>query len=178
MMDANAADPRLGRMMKEYKASASATRSLILIALGCAGIGALLLAAAGSELRSSRPEWGGAVILSILGLAFLSVASLIAYLQFLGRAARVCIHENGLSFRRGGKSSTTTWDEVESLVVGMFARIVTTDGEVIDLGAGIEGIDEVIERIHDETLSRILPRVRAAIDKGASVEFKGWKPGG
>lgn len=47
---------------------------------------------------------------------------------------------------------------------------------MIEFGLNIKDADEVALRIQEETLKRMLPQMKAAILKGASVQFKGLKP--
>jgi hypothetical protein len=165
---------RLGRLVREYKASAAGIGRIIFVALVCVAIAALFFFGALSEAWSR--EWGGVVALSIIGLVFLLPVLLAVYVLFRGRGACLSLYENGLFFSRGGKESTTTWDEIDSYMQEMACRIVKKDGEVIEFGQGIRGADEVAQTIQDETLKLMLPKVMAAIRNGSRVEFKGWKP--
>ena len=165
---------RLGRLVKEYKASAAGIGRIIFVALVCVAIAALFFFGALSEAWAR--EWGGVVGLSIIGSIFLLPVVVAIYTLFRGRGARLSLYENGLFFRRSGKESTTTWDEIDSYSQEMACRIVKKDGEVIEFGQGIKGVDEVAQRMQDETLKLMLPKVMAAIRNGSRVEFKGWKP--
>lgn len=165
---------RLGRLVREYKASAAGIGRIIFVALVCVAIAALFFFGALSEAWSR--EWGGVVALSIIGLVFLLPVLLAVYVLFRGRGACLSLYENGLFFSRGGKESTTTWDEIDSYMQEMACRIVKKDGEVIEFGQGIRGADEVAQTIQDETLKLMLPKVMAGIRTGSRVEFKGWKP--
>jgi formylglycine-generating enzyme required for sulfatase activity len=166
---------RLGRPLKEYKGSAGSFAKIIIISIVCGGISALFFVGAVSEGESH--EFGGMVALSIIGLLFLAVFLFGIYNLFRGRGASLSLYENGLSFRRAGKESTTTWDEIGSYMQETACRITKQDGEVIEFGLNLKGADEVAQRIHDETLKRMLPKVKAAILQGTSVQFKGLRPG-
>jgi len=166
---------RLGRFLKEYKGSARGVAKLVIVAAICVGIAALFFVGAASEARSH--EFVGMVVLSIIGLLFLAVFLFGIYMLFRSRGASLNLYENGLSFQRAGKESTTTWDEIASYMQEMACRITKKDGEVIEFGVNIQGADEVAQRIQDETLKRMLPQVKAAILQGSSVQFKGLRPG-
>jgi hypothetical protein len=144
------------------------------VALACAGIATLFFLGAVSEARSN--EWGGVVALSIIGSIFLLPVLVAIYTFLRGRGACLSLYENGLFFRRGGKESSTTWDEIDSYMQEMACRIVKKDGEVIEFGQGVKGADEIAQKIQEESLKLMLPRVKAAIKNGSSVEFKGWQP--
>ena len=165
---------RLGRFLKEYKASAGGVAKLIIIAVVCFGVAALLLV--GAVAGAQAHEFAGMVALSIFGLLFLAVSIFSIYMLFRSRGACLRLYENGLSFRRAGKESTTTWDEIDSYMQETACRITKKEGEVIEFGLNIKGADEVAQRIQDEILSRMLPQARAAILNGSSVQFKGLKP--
>lgn len=165
---------RLGTFLKEYKGSAGGVAKLIIIAAVCLCIASLFFVGAVSEAQSH--EFGGLVALSILGLLFLAISIFAIYMLFHSRGACLRLYENGFSFRRAGKESTTTWDEIDSYMQEMACRIVKKDGEVIEFGSGLKGADEVAEKIQTETLKIMLPRLRTAISSGARVEFKGWRP--
>jgi hypothetical protein len=165
---------RLGRLVKEYKSSAASIGRVIGVALVCVTVASLFFFGALSEAWSR--EWGGVAALSIIGSIFLLPVLVAIYVLFRGRGARLSLYENGLFLCRGGTESTTTWDEIDSYMQEMACRIVKRDGEVIEFGQGIKGIDEVAQKIQDETLKLMLPKVMATIRNGSSVEFKGWKP--
>ena len=167
---------RLGALLKEYRPAAGAVRKVLGIAFISLCIAALFLCGVVSEVAAR--EWGGAVALSVLGLAFVSPAVLGGYVLFQGRGARVGVHERGFSFHRGSKDSSVLWSEIESYIVATAARVVTKSGEVVELGGGIEGIDEIARTIWDETLKSMLPQIKAALMSGSNAEFKGWKLGG
>jgi formylglycine-generating enzyme required for sulfatase activity len=166
---------RLGRFVKEYKASAGGVAKIIILTAICAGIAVLCLVAAVSAAQSH--EFVGMVAVSIFGLLFLAVSLYGIYNLFRSRGASLRLFENGLSFVRGGKESTTTWDEIDSYMQETACRITKKDGEIIEFGLNIKGADEVAQRIQDETLKRMLPQVKAAILQGSSVQFKGLRPG-
>ena len=164
MIDSMTNTLRLGRFLKEYKGSAGGIAKLIIIAAICLGIAALFFVGAASEARSH--EFGGMVVLSIIGLLFLALFLFGICMLFRSRGACLNLYENGLSFRRAGKESTTTWDEIDSYMQETACRITKKDGEVIEFGFNIKGADEVAQRIQDETLKRMLPQVKATIDWG------------
>ncbi|HEY5375856.1 MAG TPA: DUF6585 family protein [Polyangiaceae bacterium] len=177
MTDARAESTlRLGAVLKEYRPAAGAVRKVLWIALFCVCVSAVLVCGVVSEVLAR--EWGGVVGLSVLALLFLSPAVLGGYVLFQGRRARVAVHERGFTFQRGSKDSTVAWSEVESFIVATAVRVVTKGGEVVELGGGIEGIDEIAQTIWDQTLKLMLPPLKAVLMSGSNAEFKGWKPGG
>jgi hypothetical protein len=165
---------RLGRLIKEYKSSGASRARIVVAALISVLISAIFFLGALSEAGSR--EWGGVVALSIIGSLFLLPLVAAIYVMFRGRGARLGLYEHGLSFLRGGKESTTRWDEIESYLQESACRICKKDGEVIEFGQGLTGADEIAQRIQEETLALMLPQVKLAIQSGSSVEFKGWKP--
>lgn len=165
---------RLGSLLKEYQAFAGSVVKIGCLALASAGIASLFFLGVVSEAQSR--EWGGVVALSIIGSLFLLPVVVAIYALFRGRGACLRLYENGLFFRRGGKESTTTWDEIDSYMQETACRIVKQDGEVIEFGQGLKDADEIAQKIQDESLKLMLPRVKAAIRNGSSVEFKGWQP--
>jgi hypothetical protein len=167
---------RLGAMLKEYRPAAGAVRKVLWIALFCVCISAVIVCGVVSEAQSR--EWGGVVALSVIALVFLSPAMLGGYVLFQGRGARVAVHERGFTFHRGSKDSSVLWSEIESYIVATAARVVTKSGEVVELGGGIEGIDEIAQTIWDQTLKLMLPQLKAVLMSGSNAEFKGWKLGG
>ncbi|HEY1533338.1 MAG TPA: hypothetical protein VGF76_04955 [Polyangiaceae bacterium] len=167
---------RLGAALKEYRPAAGAVRKVLWVAFISLCIAALFLFGAVSELQAR--EWGGVVGLSVLGLAFISPAVLGGYVLFQGRGARVGVHERGFRFQRGRKDSIVLWSEIESYIVATAVRVVTKSGEVVELGGGIEGIDEIAQTIWDQTLKLMLPQIKAVLMSGSNAEFKGWKLGG
>jgi hypothetical protein len=164
---------RLGRFIKEYKSSGASLRTLIVVTLVCVLIASIFFLGAFSEAQSR--EWGGVVALSIIGCLFLLPVFAGVYVSFRGRGANLTLYEHGLSFRRGGRESTTTWDEIDSYMQEAACRITKKDGEVIEFGQGLSDAAEIAQKIQEETLSLMLPRVRAAIRNGSSVEYKGWQ---
>jgi hypothetical protein len=163
---------RLGRFIKEYKSSGSSLRTLIFVVLVCLLIASIFFIGAFSEARTR--EWGGVVALSLIGALFLLPVVLGIYVLFRGRGASLSLFEHGLYFRRGGKESTTTWDEIDSYMQETACRITRRDGEVIEFGQSLRDAGEIAEKIQEETLKRMLPDVTAAIRRGSTVEFKGW----
>lgn len=177
MTNAVAADSlRLGTLLRQYRPAPGAARQVLWIALGSACVAALFFCGVASE-ASSR-EWGGVVGLSLLGLLFSSPAVLGVYVLFRGRGARVAMHERGFTFHRGKQDSCVLWTEVESYIVATAVRVVTKSAEVVELGGGIEGIDEIAQTIADKTLELMLPPLKAVLMSGSNAEFRGWKLGG
>jgi len=121
---------------------------------------------------------GGAVALSLLALVFSSPVALTGYVLVRGRGARVAMHERGFTFQRGSQHSSVLWTEIESYILASAVRVVTKSGEVVELGGGIQGIDEIAQAIGDATLKLMLPQLKAVLMSGSNAEFKGWQLGG
>lgn len=167
---------RLGLLVKEYKRSPARAIKLIILTVICLAVAAFLLGAAVFSTGDSASNRNGA---AIIGLFFLLAAVFIVLMLFLQRGASLGLYENGLVSRKGGKSSMTTWDEIDSYMEETACRIIKKDGAVIEFGlAGIKDGDEVTQKIQAETLGRMLPQMKAAIAQGSSVQFKGWQPAG
>jgi len=164
----------LGRLLKEYKKSSANIVKVIVVSLISAAVASFFFLGAFSAEMSNNVA--GKIVLSIVGLLFLLPALLGIYMLIRGRGASLSLYENGLIYRRGAKESTTTWDEIESYIQETACRVTKKDGEVIEFGLNIKDADEVALRIQEETSKRMLPQMKAAILKGASVQFKGLKP--
>jgi hypothetical protein len=98
------------------------------------------------------------------------------YQLFRLRGVSMSLYENGLVYRRGSRTFTTSWDQIDSYIEGSACRITKKDGQVIEFGLSIEGVDEVAQEIQTQTLQRMLPQVKAAILNGGSAQFEGLKP--
>jgi hypothetical protein len=116
------------------------------------------------------------IIIFMIRLFIASPVFVGIYQLFNLRSISLSLHKNGLIFRRHGKETTTTWDEIDSYIEESACRITRKDDEVIEFGLGIEGAEEVAEEIRKQTLKRMLPQMKAAILSGSSVQFKGIKP--
>ena len=164
----------LGRLIKEYKQSAGNVVKVVIVSLISGTVASFFFLGAFSAEMSNN--LAGKIVLSIVGLVFLLPALFGIYMLVRGRGASLSLYENGLIYRRGAKESATTWDEIESYIQETACRVTKKDGEVIEFGLNIKDADEVALRIQEETSKRILPQMKAAILKGASVQFKGLKP--
>jgi len=164
----------LGRLIKEHKKSAANVVKVVIVSLISITVASFFFLGAFS--RSMSDNLAGKIVLSIVGLMFLLPALFGMYMLIRGRGACLSLYENGLIYRQGGKESTTTWDEVESYIQETACRVTKKDGAVIEFGLNIKDADEVALRIQEETSKRMLPQMKAAILKGATVQFKGLKP--
>lgn len=164
----------LGNLIKEYKGSRSSRARIVVVSLVCVLISSIFFLSAAVSV--GRKEWGGVVGFSIIGSVFFLPVLVAIYVMFHGRGASLRLYEHGLSFSRGGKESSTAWDEIESYMQETACRITKKDGEVIEFGQGLTEADEIAQKIQEETLKLMLPQVKLAIRNGSSVEFKGWKP--
>ena len=162
----------LGRLVKQYKRSTVSVVTLAVVALLLFAFAAFLIVAAifstqdSISTRHSAAVFGGILLLpAIVCLLFL----------LKGRAS-LSLYENGLVYQRNGKDNMTTWDDVEIYAEGVAGRIQKKNGEQFDIGRGLKGEDEFFEKIQEQTLIRLAPRIKAAIFKGETVTFKGLQP--
>lgn len=164
-------DLRLGRLVREYKRSRAQVVKLLLLTL-VFGFGAAFIFS-GVFSREMANDWAGKIVLSVLG-ALLSLPALAGwYVLWRGRGSSVRLYERGLIYRRSGREFVTAWDEIASYTEHAACRIEKKDGEAFDFGANVEGYADVADVIKEETLRLMLPAARAALRKGASLEFKG-----
>src|SRR6266851_4908531 len=164
----------LGRLLNEYTSSRAQVIKIIILALISGGVALIFFTAA---IFDTQNGLAGKIGFSVIGALFSLPFIAALYVLVSRRGSSISLYENGLSFRRAGKESTTTWDEIDSYMQETACRITKKDGEVIEFGLNIKGADEVAQRIQEKTLKRMLPQVRAAILQGSSVEFKGLRPG-
>lgn len=166
-------DLRLGRLEREYKRSRAGVVKLLLVTLVFGLVAVFIFS--GVFSRQMANDWAGKIVLSILG-ALLSLPALAGWYALLrGRGSSVRLYENGLLYRRGGQEFSATWDEIASYTEHAACRIEKKDGAAFDFGTNVEGYAEVADVIKEETLRLMLPAARAALLKGANLEFKGLR---
>src|SRR6266481_6749811 len=162
----------LGRLVKEYKRSTATVVTLAVVALLLFAFVAFLIVAAifstadSISTRQSAAIFGGILLLPVI----------FCLLLLLKGRASLSLYENGLVYHRNGKDNMTTWDDVEVYAEGVAGRIQKKNGEQFDIGRGLKGEDEFFEKIQEQTLIRLGPRVKAAISRGETVTFKGLQP--
>ncbi|MDX6711451.1 MAG: hypothetical protein QOH96_2467 [Blastocatellia bacterium] len=162
----------LGRLVKEYKRSTASVVTLVVVALLLFAFAAFLIVAAIFSTQDSISTRHSAAILG--GIFLLPV--IVCLLFLLKGRASLSLYENGIVYHRKGKDSITTWDDVEVYAEGVAGRIQKKNGEQFDIGRGLKDEDEFFEKIQEQTLIRLGPRVKAAIFKGETVTFKGLQP--
>jgi hypothetical protein len=163
----------LGRLVKEYKLSSARVRQLIFLICISAGMASVCWLPATFESNETLTTRVG---ISILGL-FVALPMFVGIYQlFRLGGVSLSLYENGLIYRRRGREFKTTWDEIDSYMQESACRITKKNGEVIEFGLSIEGVDEVAAAIQEQTLQRMLPQMKAAILNGSSVVFKGLQP--
>lgn len=165
----------LGSLVKEYKLSSKRVWQLIFLTGISAGMALGCLLPAIFETNESMATRTG---ISILGLLVSTPMFVGIYQLFRLGGVSLSLYEHGLVFRRRGRDFTTTWDEIDSYLQESTCRITKKNGEVIEFGMNIDGIDEVVEEIQKQTSRRLLPQIKTAIMSGSSVQFKGLKPFG
>jgi hypothetical protein len=165
--------PELGKLVKEYKLSKARVKQLLLISGFSAMIAACFFLPVIFEQNSDATTKIG---VSIVGLFCSTPMFAGIYQIFRLRGVSLSLYNNGFIFQRRGTVAMTTWDEIESYIQDSACRITKKNGEVIEFGHSIEGIEEVADVIMEQTLKRMLPQVKATIQSGSSVQFKGLKP--
>lgn len=174
MSDSTTTNPSgLGRLVKEYKLSFARVKQLSIVICVSAGLALFCLLPAILEPHDSLTTRIG---ISIVGLFVASPVFFGIRELFRLGGVSLSLYENGLIYRRHGKDFMTTWDEIDSYIQESACRITKKNGEVIEFGLSIEGVDEVAQEIQDQTVQRMLPQVKAAILNGSSVQFRGLKP--
>ncbi len=174
MSDHTTTNPsELGRLVKEYKLSFARVKQLIFLICISAGMASVCWLPAIFESNESLTTRIG---ISILGLFVASPMIVGIYQLFRLGGVSLSLYENGLIYRRRGRDFMTTWDEIDSYIQESACRITKKNGEVIEFGLSIEGVDEVAQEIQEQTLQRMLPQIKAAILNGSSVLFKGLNP--
>ena len=162
----------LGRVVADYKSSRAQIIKIVIIALICGGVALIFFTAA---ILDTQNGLAGKIGFSVIGALF-SLPVIAGFYTLLSRrGSSVSLYENGLVYRRGGKDFVTTWDEIASYTEFNACRIEKKNGEAFDFGASVNGFEEIAERVKQETLSRILPQVKAAIINGSSVQFRGLR---
>ncbi len=180
MSDLSAASrPGLGNLVKDYRLSRARVREIFVIMLISGAVAACFFLTAIFSNDVSPDGLRTRIGITLPGLLFtLPVAFGIRQLIRVGGSS-LSLYEEGLVYRRRGKVTAATWDEIESYIQDAACRITKRDGTVIEFGSNIEGLAEVMDEIQAQTLRRMLPRARAAIRAGGTVEFSGLKlPGG
>lgn len=169
----------LGALVKDYRLSASRIREISVIMLISGAVAACFFLTALLSDDTSLDGLRTRIGLTLPGLLFtLPVIFGVRQLIMVGGSS-LSLYEDGLVYRRRGQALSTTWDEVDSTIADAACRITKKDGTVIEFGASIEGLADVMDVIEAQTLRRMLPAARAAIQSGGTVEFKGLKlPGG
>ena len=162
---------RLGRLVKEYRKSSAYVIKVGVVSLISATVASFFFVGAAQMTN----DLAGGIVLSIVGLLFLLPALFGIYMLIRSRGSSLSLYENGLLYRGGGKVSTTTWDEIDSYIQETACRVTRKDGEVIEFGLNLEGVDEVAVKIQEETSNRMIPQMRAALLNGQSIQFKGVK---
>jgi hypothetical protein len=172
----SASSPELGKLVKECRLSPKKARQILFLTSASAAMALVCWLPAIFETNETPTTRIG---ISILGLFIAS--PMFVGLNQLYRLAGVSLslYQNGLVYRRRGRTYSTTWDEIDGYILENACRITRKDGVEIEFGLSMEGgIEDVIHQIQKQTAQRRLPQIKAAIQAGASVEFKGLKPFG
>lgn len=166
---------QLGRPLGEYRRSGKAFLKIALLSLFSGGIAALIFYGA---FTARGIDLAGKIVLSVVGALFLLPTFAGIYMLVTRRASSLGVYENGFTYRYGKKEFAVRWEDIASVTESTACRIELNNGLGFDIGENVEGFSEIADVIHDETLRRILPRMRQMIDDGGSVTFQGMKLGG
>ena len=92
-----------------------------------------------------------------------------------GRRNALRLYEHGLVVHQAGSDRPVMWDDVESYADGLFLTVETKDGRAIQFGMhGLQRGEEVVSRLRAEiVVRRTLPRLRALVARGQSVQLRG-----
>lgn len=172
MNDFQSLPNHLGKALQEFKRSRGAFFKLALLSFIPAGIAALIFYGA---FFGKGIDLAGRIVLGILG-TFISLPAIIGiYMMISRRGSAVTIFENGLVYRYGTKEFVASWDDIAGLAEGTACRIELKNGDGFDMGNNVAGFDDVAQLLHEETLSRMLPKMNGIIDRGGNVIFNGIK---
>ncbi len=175
MLSAMALSPDLGKLVRVYKLSWPRVRQILGVIVLSAVMASFCLVPA---LFEANETLGIRIGVAIVGL-FVASPFFVGIFQLvrLGGVS-LSLYEDGLIYRRRGHQAVARWDEIESYAQESACRIATKSGGVIEFGLSVEGVDDAAQVIEQQTLQRLLPQARAAIDRGESVRFQGLKPFG
>jgi hypothetical protein len=164
-----------GALVKDYRLSRSRVRQILLIMCLTGGMASVCLLPALFEPNETLVTRLG---VGLLGLLFLTPVFVGIYTLLRFRGVSLTLYENGLIYRKAGKEYAVGWDQVATYVQDVACRITRVDGQVIEFGHSVEGLDEIAAVVQEETLKLLLPQVEEAIESGAAVQFEGLKPFG
>ncbi len=170
-----ALSPELGKLVNVYKLSWARVRQILGVIVLSALMASACLVPALFEANETLGVRIGVVIVGLFVASpfFVGIFQLVR----LGGVS-LSLYQNGLIYRRRGRQFVARWYEIESYAQESTCRIATKSGLVIEFGPSVEGADEAAQVIRAETLRRLLPQARVAIDRGESVRFQGLKPFG
>ena len=163
----------LGSLVKEYALSRARVKQIILVIGISATLASFCWLPAIFEPNDSLTTRIG---ISIVGPFVASPVFVGVYQLFRLSGVSLSLYTNGLIYRRRGKEYMTTWNEIDSYLCENAVRITKQNGQVIEFGPSLEGLDEVAQEIQAQTLQRRLPQMKAALQNGSSVQFNGLKP--
>jgi hypothetical protein len=161
---------RLGRLVSRHEKSSAHVGEVVPWALLSGAFAAFFFVGA-----STFDDWLRRIVMSVPGLLFMLPVAAAVWVLLKSRGAVITLYENGFEYASARQKFSTTWDDIESYYWETACRIVKRDGETLEFGANIERVGVVAQRIEAETLNRMLPRARASIEAGKSVEFRGLK---
>jgi hypothetical protein len=164
--------PDLGHRLSHHRASRAGLAKALAIMFSTALAGAILI---GVAVAGGPGDFGGRVILSLLGLLFFLPLGLGTPGLRRNRDNSLGIYERGLVVHEAGVDRSIAWDEVASFTDGSLGilRIETQGGEeVVQTLDSISERQVIFARLRDEVvLRRLVPRLKAALLGGQSVDL-------
>jgi hypothetical protein len=169
-MNSETDPPNLGRLVQTYHLSKARAAQLSLISAFSLGMSLVCLLPVLFETNETLVT---RIALTILGLFVLTPFIFGVYQLIRLASVSLSLYESGLVFRRLGRASLTSWDEVVSFIYSTAIRLEKPGGEVIEFGSSVQRLDEIASTISKQTLQCMLPKARATIAAGGSVQFSG-----
>ena len=130
-----------------------------------------------ASFTSSGEQW--TVALSVGGILLVSAAVCFVALM-IGRSTRAKVHEHGLVYETRGKRTVFRWQDVDALwkneaIVGNVEQfryaVADSAGRRVGISFRLAHVRDIAQRIERELIARRLPSLRAALDRGESVDF-------
>lgn len=184
-MSTPAAD-QLGASQGEYRIRRKAWVGGIIIcvffaAIGIPGLILLLL----PNLSEGGLDTPSKITIAFGTVLCLGLGAWILWATLGLRGVRLQIFENGLAYSRKGKTQIFRWDEIDrffseltQVSVNMIPAgtrqkytVQKADGEKIVFTNDLNGVEEVADRVSEETFRRMMPRAVDALNSGGQVSF-------
>ena len=178
-----AAPPRTLGARERKHGSPPAVRPLVIffVIFGLPGIALL------SGFQSARGQVfaGDRMTNGAIGAALLVFAVYASVLALRKATLAVTVHENGLRWTEGGKTSVVFWEDIESITgahtsrrvgdvkvaLSHVHRLALDDGRVLVMTNMLADVSALAERVERSIMARLLPRERDELEAGNAVVF-------